>query len=150
MKKLSILVCCTLFICAFTFAQEAAQSKAPATVNKAFKAKFPSATKVKWEKEGKAYEAEFLQNNVETSAVFGIDGKWIETEVKIEFNALPAAVQQIVTTNFKDYKANEFNKIEHYSKGKYYEVELQQANDKIDVMFDSNGKILGRKIITEK
>jgi hypothetical protein len=150
MKKLSILVCCLLFICAFTFAQESAQIKVPALVNNAFKAKFPAATKVKWEKEGKSYEAEFLQNNVETSALFGFDGKWIETEIKIEFNDLPSAVQQEINTRFNDYKKNEFNKITHVSKGVYYEVEIEQGKDKYDIMFDKNGKIIERKINTEK
>ena len=63
---------------------------------------------------------------------------------------MPAAVQQQVSTVFKDYKANEYNKTEHFSKGLFYEVEFQQAKNKTDVMFDSNGKILDRKLNTEK
>ncbi|MCX6230327.1 MAG: PepSY-like domain-containing protein [Bacteroidetes bacterium] len=150
MKKLSILLFCTLFISVLAFSQESATTKVPATVEKAFKAKFPAIPKVKWEKEANTYEAEFMQNNVETSAVFSQDGKWVETEVKIDFNALPVAVQQEITNRFSDYKKNEFNKITHVSKGVYYEVEIEQGKDKYDIMFDKNGKIIERKINTEK
>ena len=90
MKKLALV---------FTFAlgfSPAFAAKTPAAVLKAFARKFPHARQVIWIKEDiKVWEAVFNLDGAERFADFSDDGKWVETEVRIQIESLPAASLEI-------------------------------------------------------
>jgi hypothetical protein len=68
MKKIIII----LGICAIaisTNAQHLKASDVPSAVKDKFASMYPNVTNAKWEKENSKYEAEFKENNVETSIV---------------------------------------------------------------------------------
>ncbi|HXA02264.1 MAG TPA: hypothetical protein VNW99_09770 [Cytophagaceae bacterium] len=52
----------------------------PESVKASFKARYPEANDVKWELEGKKYEAEFRMNDRKTEAEFNEDGSFIKEE----------------------------------------------------------------------
>ncbi len=53
----------------------------PDAVKKAFKAQYPNAVDVEWEKEDKGFEAEFKDGNKMMEVLFDADGKVLKEEV---------------------------------------------------------------------
>ena len=99
MKNISIVLLC---IVALTLTAEGQALKVPEAVKKAFNAKFPNATNVKWGKENaKEYEAEFKLNGSAISSNFKQDGSWVETESVIPNSEVPTAVTTAVTSKYK-------------------------------------------------
>ena len=84
------------------------QKAAPAAVQAAFKAKFPTVQKAKWDLENEGeWEAEFKSGGKEMSANFKTDGAWMETETELEESNLPQAVKDAIAAQFAGYKAEE-------------------------------------------
>ena len=52
----------------------------PESVRSSFKARYPEASDVKWELEGKKYEAEFKMNDKKMEAEFNEDGSFVKEE----------------------------------------------------------------------
>ncbi len=71
-----------------TLAQK--KNEAPANAKANFSKSYPTATKVKWEKEHGKYEVSFMQNGKEMSVLYNASGAVEETETKIAVSDLPA------------------------------------------------------------
>lgn len=107
----------------------------PTAVLNAFHIKFPNVAHVSWdlEKNGN-WEAEFEIAEIETSANFSADGKWIETESEIKPADLPAPVRSALTGK----KIKEAARILRADGTTVYEAEV----GKKDLVFDEKGKQL--------
>lgn len=68
----------------------AQKNEVPSDIKMAFLKKYPSATKVKWEKEKGKYETSFLLGGKEMSVLYDANGTIEETETKIAVSELPA------------------------------------------------------------
>lgn len=146
MKNIVFVVALVFAFVATTSAQKISADKVPAEVLKAFQAKFPSVTNVKWEMEHKVdYEANFKTGGTEQSAVFDKAGKWQETETEIKVGALPAAVTKTLAAKYTDYKIKEAAKVETADKGTLYEVEINKAAETLEVQFSADGAVLNSK-----
>ena len=131
----AVAICCT--------AQVAAQAgvAVPQIVADAFHAKFPNATKAKWEKENAAeYECNFLNGNTEMAAKYDQSGKWLETETEVKATTLPAAVQQAIHQQYSDYKLKEAEIVET-PEGKLYEVELSKGGKVTELRLTADGRV---------
>lgn len=122
-------------------AQKMDEKEVPAAVKSACAKSYPGAEKVKWEKEGTDYEAEFEQNEVEMSVVFSPDGKMLEEEKEIAISTLPETVKKYVKTNYPDQKIKEATIIRKADGTQSYEVELKD----LDLFFSENGTFLNSK-----
>lgn len=112
-----------------------AQKTPPQAVVAAFNQKFPGVKKVGWDKEKNGeWEAEFEQNEVDMSANFSADGKWLETETEIKVTDLPAPVQAAL----KGKKIKEAARIQKADGTTVYEAEVRRK----DLLFDADGKQL--------
>lgn len=132
-----------LLVSAGLCAQKINNKKVPAAVISAFKQKFPTATKIKWELESKTeYEASFKLNGTEVSANFDNTGKWLETETEIKVADLPAAIIAILLKDFAGYRIEEIEKIESAKNGNCYEVELEKDKENLEALFTADGKLL--------
>ncbi|MEO6040197.1 MAG: PepSY-like domain-containing protein [Saprospiraceae bacterium] len=124
-----------VFTCSMTLAAQAAgyKSHPPQAVATAFQQKFPNVTDVDWsqEKNGE-WEAEFEQNEVDMSANFSADGKWLETETEIKISELPAPVRTALTGK----KIKEAARILRADGSTVYEAEVRGK----DWLFDAQGK----------
>jgi putative PepSY-like beta-lactamase-inhibitor len=119
---------------------------APAAVQTAFKSKFPTAQKAKWDKEGEGeWEAEFKMNGKEMSANFKTDGTWVETETEIEESDLPQAVKDAIATLFAGYDAEEAAMVETPDQPTAYEVELEKGETTVEALFNADGTLLKQK-----
>ena len=133
MKKiiglLSIMFCLALS----ANAQKVSADKVPAVVKSSF-AKLHPGIKAKWEKEGKNYEVGFILNDRETTEVYELSGKLVETEMSVKFSELPLAVQ----LKLKGMKISETAKITKADGSSVYEAEVQGK----DLLFDAKGNIV--------
>jgi outer membrane biogenesis lipoprotein LolB len=112
-----------------------AQKTPPPAVVTSFQERFPQIQNPEWEKEKNGdWEAEFEKGNVEMSANFSIDGKWLETETEITFAELPSSVQMAL----KGKKVKEAAKIQRADGSTVYEAEVGRK----DLLFDASGKML--------
>ena len=121
----------------------------PAKVKTAFEQKFPSATKVNWDKENATeWEAEFKMDSKEYSANFSSDGKWLETEYEISKSAIPQAVNSTLENDFSGYKI-EKTEMSETADGKVYEFELKKGKSNLEVAISPDGKVVKKEVKEE-
>ncbi len=137
MKKTAVTMVVMLFA-TLTFAQKMQDKNVPANVKSAFQKNYPTATEVKWNKEGEKYEASFDLNKTDNSVLMDVKGNIIETEVEIELSQLPKGILDYVKTNYAGKNAKEAAKITDAKGTVTYEVEIKG----MDLIFDSNGKFI--------
>lgn len=86
--------------------------KVPSEVTDALKTKYPNAQQVEWKDKLTHFDAEFVDNNVKTTASFSNDGTWKETDQEIDFEKLPAAVKDgFSKSKFNDWTTGSVTKI---------------------------------------
>ena len=123
-----------LFFASASFAQK----EVPTTAKTAFTKAFPNATKVKWDKENNDFEANFVLNGKEMSAVYDSNGILMETEEAIKISELPDGVADYVRKHYHDTIVKEASKITKANGEINYEAEIKGK----DVLFDSSGKFI--------
>ncbi|MBS1624155.1 MAG: PepSY-like domain-containing protein [Bacteroidetes bacterium] len=130
----AVAMCCTVRIAA------QAAVPVPQAVAAAFQTKFPEAVKPNWEKESATeYECNFHKGDTEMSATYDQTGRWLETETEVGVTALPAAVQQTIRLQYKDYKVKEAEIVESPD-GKLYEAELSKGGKVTEIRFLEDGR----------
>jgi hypothetical protein len=132
-----------LFLLIFLFAavlysQNIKESDVPQAVKTKFSAMYPDVSNTKWEMENGKYEAEFKENNTETSVIFEANGMYVQTETEISVSTLPAGVNDYVSKNLPGKKINEASQITLTDGTVVYEAEI----GKEDYLFDSGGNYL--------
>jgi len=135
MKKIIILVLGLLFSASTINATEV-----PDAIEKAFQQKFPTAKKVKWEKEkNNDYEVSFVLNDKEVSVLYQLDGILKEIETEIEISELPKSVVDALNKKYPNVKIEEAAKIERSDNSIVYETEVKINKKDTDLLFDQNG-----------
>ncbi len=139
MKKYFFVALTVLFSYVTTFAQ----SKTNNAVETAFKSKFPTATKVKWDKENEhEYEASFIENSIKHSANFSDKGEWLETESSTSFEKIPEKVQTAFNLAHKGAKIKAVAKIETSKGQTHYEIEVKKGLKTIEYLYNSEGELI--------
>ena len=135
MKKLVFMIMASALICSYSFA-----GSPPAVVENAFKAKFPSATKVVWEKEGSSkWEVEFVHQGGKSSAEYTDEGTWLKTKSDIGITDLPTNVTAAVKAKYPKWTITKAEKTESLKHGLTYEVDLKKGLDRMDAEFKEDG-----------
>ncbi len=149
MKESMMIVLVVAAVSTVACGQKKESETAPKVVETAFQQKFPTAQKVKWEKENDTeWEAEFKLDGKEYSANFSSDGTWKETEHEIAKSDIPAAVQNTLNTEFPVYKIEE-SEISETADGTVYEFELEKGKSEMEVTIDASGKVLKKEVEEE-
>ena len=119
------------------------EAQIPDAVLKSFKIKYPNEKVHDWEKDAHDYfEIQFKKDGEQHRADFMADGTWIETEVSIDKDDLPKAIKKVIKEQYGDREISEVEKVQHHSKGLFYDVEFKQKGKNMDVEFKENGKII--------
>lgn len=119
------------------------QGQTPEAVKKTFQKMYPGENDPDWHQDDHGnYESHFKIDGVKYRADYNSDGSWIETETSIDKKDLPKAIQKRIEEDF-DGKITEIEKVEHHSKGTFYDVEFKQKGKNKDVMFKADGTIIG-------
>jgi hypothetical protein len=137
MKKF-LLVALAAILTTSSFGQKTSKDNVPQIVQDALNKSFPTAQNETWEKENQNFEAEFKLNKEEVSALFGPEGKLIETEVDIAIGDLPTPIVNYVSKNLPGKKIKEASKITNSAGNVSFEAEVGGK----DYIFDSSGNLL--------
>lgn len=127
-----------LVACLFVSAAVIAQKNIPAAVKTAFTKAYPTATKVKYEKEDGNYEVSFVDKGNEISVIYDARGILKESEQELKISALPASVTAYMKEHYKGMPVKGAAKITKTDGSINYEAALKGK----DVIFDANGKFL--------
>lgn len=142
MKQLTLLLLFTFTLNAI--AQKVNPENVPESVKNSFKAKFPTAEKVKWEMDYENFEAEFKLDKNEVSAEFDKDGNWLETETPIKPSAITTEVKDFLSKNFSGFEIKEAEKKETVNKGILYELEIKKGELEYDIVVSEKGQLISR------
>jgi hypothetical protein len=150
MKKLLMLFVCLAFVIGVS-AMNQKDEKIPAAAKTGFAAKYPTAQKEKWsvEKPGE-FEVEFTLNGVSTSVLVDAKGNLLETETEIKESELPVAVKATIAKDFAGYKLDEIEKATDAKGVTSFEMEAAKGKEKLEISFDSNGKLLAKEEVNEQ
>lgn len=138
----------TVCIAFFSYvALNAAKLEVPILVSKQFASMFPGAVKVKWEKEGSNYEAEFKLNGSEYSAEFTSEGVWLETAQELLRSQLPPALSQELDSLYGANTIEEIELVEAANMGKHYEIEIEGKPFDLKLVYSLTGEFLTKEEI---
>jgi len=118
--------------------------KIPAAVTEAFKARYPHAEKVVWKDEITSFEAQFTLNGFAMTADSNSKGEWQNSEKKIKFTDLPAAVNDgFKKSRYADWETTNVVEIDKNSESLQYRIEVKKsAVQKKYLFFDTNGRLI--------
>ena len=145
MKRICMMLFAIALMSISAYAQKISADKVPATVISAFKAKYPAATKVEWVIVNTTdFKAEFLFNGEGYSANFDNTGKWLESEMEIIVNELPAVITTAMAKDFSGFRIKAASKVESIKNGKGYKAVMEKGSQIIDVLYSADGKLLSQ------
>jgi len=120
-----------------------ASAQAPDAVKETFKAMYPGENDPDWHLDAHGnYEANFKKKGEKYRADYAADGTWIETENSIKKKNLPKVIKDRIKVEYGDRKITEVERVEHATKGLFYDVEFKQKGKNMDVEFDAQGNII--------
>ncbi|MEM5566166.1 PepSY-like domain-containing protein [Psychroserpens sp. AS72] len=141
MKKNIILV--TIFTIIVLACQNTINAQAPDAVKATFQNMYPGENDPDWHKDDNGnYESNFKIDGIKYRADFSPNGNWIETETSIDVKDLPKAIRDIIKADYGSEDITEIEKVEHHSKGLFYDVEFKRKGKNRDVEFKENGDII--------
>lgn len=120
----------------------------PSEVRSAFSEKYPSAQRIEWENKGTYKVAEFINNNLETSAWFDSNGTWYMTETDIPYNSLPQSVKDSFQSGeYSTWRIDDVDMLERKDTEVIYIIEVESQNNEIDLYYSTEGILI--KAITD-
>ena len=116
----------------------------PKAVKATFNEMYPDEHDPDWHIDSHGYyESHFKVEGVKHRADFLSNGQWIETEVSIKKKELPKAIKEVLKRDYAHEKINEIERVQHHSKGLFYDVEFKRKGKNKDVEFKEDGTIIG-------
>lgn len=132
-----------LVVSAITLTVAAKAVHVPDAIEKAFEQKFPSAKKVKWDKEPDgSYEASFLMQGKEMSATYDASASLLDTETEITVAELPQKVSAAFNSMHPNKKITEAAIIEKANGTIIYEVEAKVNKRSTDFLLTGDGVLI--------
>ena len=122
-------------------AQTVKETEVPTAVKNAFTKQHPTAKVEKQEKEEDNYEAEFMLNKLENSAVYDANGNLIQYEIEIPVTEQPKTITDFIAKKMPGKKINEVDQITDSKGNISFEVEV----DDLDYTFDSIGNLIKKE-----
>jgi hypothetical protein len=118
--------------------------KIPASVTDAFKVRYPHAEKVAWKDEITSFEAQFTLNGFAMTADFNNKGEWQNSEKKMKFTDLPAAVNDgFKKSKYADWEITSVVEIDKNNESLQYRIEVKKSTvQKKYLFFDTNGRLI--------
>lgn len=115
----------------------------PQNVTSAFKAKYPSANRVKWKVKNTYQVAEFHTNSIEIEAWFDNNGQWIMTESDIKYNSLPVLIRNSFESGeYGKWKVEDVDKLERTGMETIYIIEVESGEKEVALHYLENGTLV--------
>lgn len=123
--------------------KEQTSNPIPDAVKKSFQSKYPGENDPDWKKDANGnFESHFKMDGVHYRADFSPNGNWVETETSIDEKDLPEVIKAKIKADYNDKEITEIEKVDHHSKGIFYDVEFKQKGKNKDIEFDPSGNVL--------
>ncbi|RMB59496.1 hypothetical protein EAX61_07885 [Dokdonia sinensis] len=123
--------------------QNKSNAQAPEAVKKSFQAKYPGENDPDWHQDANgSWEANFKIDGEKYRADYNSDGSWIETENSLKKKNLPEAVLRTIKEKFGNEDFVEAERVDHHSKGIFYDIEFKQKGKNLDIEMREDGTIL--------
>ena len=107
----------------------------------------PLATSTEWFVQGEIYKVYYkLDRQNRITSYFDRQGNWLETETEIGVEDLNSAVLNVLETKFNDYEIVDIEIIKTFDFKILYEIDLIRNDKSYDILFDTTGRILRKKI----
>ena len=107
----------------------------------------PLATSTEWFVQGKIYKVYYkLDRQNRITSYFDRQGNWLETETEIGIEELNSSVLNVLETKFNDYEIVDIEIIKTFDFKILYEIDLIRNDKSYDILFDTTGRILRKKI----
>jgi uncharacterized membrane protein YkoI len=119
--------------------QDLSAADVPSLVLNAFKARFANAVDIEWEKKKDHYEADFEIGTADHEVQINPAGKILIHKQQISTLDLPEVIANQITSEYKDFKLDEADKLEKDGKI-YYQVELDKQFTEKKMVFAENGE----------
>lgn len=140
MKKISLIMLAIL-LSTFAFSQKEGKEIPPQVIND-FKAKFPAATKIKWEKNKEKIEAQFINDDTKMKTEY-LNNAWKKTCYAFKIDYTPQKIKDYIIQYYGLYKIKEVNFTDNNLGERLYEVEItKKKKDKITLIFDISSNFL--------
>ena len=136
---------CLMILMAAAFTSFSQLRKVPSEVTNALKEKYPGAQSVEWKDKLTYFEASFTLDGKEMSADFSNQGEWQETDKKMDFADLPAAVKDgFQKSKYADWTPGSVTMIEKNDKSIQYKVYAEKSSiiQKRFLYFSADGQLL--------
>ena len=118
------------------------------SVRKEFKAMYPQAREVEWEREGKNWSVSFEigrhPDEVEYEALFDSNGVWIMTETDMMLEDVPMEIKNFLSKSEQYGTLPYSDKDAEYYKtpaGDFYRIELNDNGREIEVDVSTDGRV---------
>ena len=124
----------------------------PANIQEYIAANYPDFEVDESEKEtlctgAEVYEVELEANDDdEIELVFDLEGSLLYEVVEIETAQLPEAVVSSINAEYVEYKIEEASRWDLSTDGVQYEVELEQNDTELEVLFSGNGTVICEEV----
>jgi hypothetical protein len=141
-----LIIFAILFLQVGVFAQN---SDVPVNIQKALKAKFPSAQDVEWTSGG-TFLASFWAGNDYKEATFSKSGEWLETSTVLAEDKLPVNVMTSLTKNLGETYITYVLKMEKKDGSQSYIIDLSTETENLQVITDLTGKVLKKMVIADE
>ena len=145
MKNVSIIFA-ILFLQVGVFAQN---SDVPVNIQKALKAKFPSAQDIEWTN-GEIFLASFWAGDDYKEATFNKSGEWLETSTVLEEDKLPVNVVTSLTKSLGEAYITYVLKMEKKDGSQFYVIDLSTETENLQVTTDLTGKVLKKMVMVDE
>jgi len=127
----------------FLSCKQEVNAQAPDAVKETFQKKYPGEDDPDWHQDDHGnYESNFKIDGIKYRADFNADGSWIETETSIDEDDLPKAIREAIERDYEDSEISEIEKVDHHSKGIFYDVEFKQKGKNMDVEYKASGAVI--------
>ncbi len=123
--------------------QAVTSQEVPQAVKDTFEKMYPGENDPDWHLDSHGYyEANFKKKGIKYRADYFKDGRWFETETNIKKKELPKAIRKVIEEKYSWYKIAEIEKVQHHTKGLFYDVEFKRKGKNKDVEFKEDGTII--------
>ncbi len=150
--KAIILTILSVALVVVASAQKITDENLPEAVKKSFTAKFSNAEKTSWMLDHENYKANFNVAKTFLYAKFNKEGKWLETQIILNRQAVPRKIHAVLIKDFGpvndvDYVVEEAKKIEMPDKVAVYQllVEKQHSHIFFQYVISEKGELIKKE-----
>ena len=116
----------------------------PVSVSNHFTTMFPEAKSIEWRDKQTNFQVFFLTGHAKCEAKFGLDGKWISTEIQMNKDSIPEKIKESLrSSKYADWNIQSAYVLDFPDQPVQYHIVVTKDNSPNKILFfDQTGQIL--------